>query len=237
MGDTPARKPGASPGRPQGLFECHPPPEMIRPSEEEPLGWGLPCGHPRIRRRSLAPLGPRPPAGQAAGPRARPSVTRSARSAPLRGTEAHPRPRLSSGFLEARPRGRSRIRPPKKEIPQGIPSGRSASAKRVRVRPSGSGPCTSSPGGDPSDSEPALRLPPYDRRRVSRGPTWSPEEVARLRDLFPGARTAELAPKFGRSVHALEQKAHQLGILKTVELRAAIQRAGRLSWAPTRAPG
>lgn len=57
-----------------------------------------------------------------------------------------------------------------------------------------------------------------------RMPRWSPAEVARLRDLYPGADNLEVARQLGRSVAAVANKANLLGLQKSPSLLARIGR-------------
>ena len=48
-----------------------------------------------------------------------------------------------------------------------------------------------------------------------RMPRWTPDEVARLREIYPDKTNLEIARTLGRSVTSIANKAHQLGLSKS----------------------
>ncbi|MFO1032258.1 MAG: hypothetical protein U1F60_14355 [Planctomycetota bacterium] len=61
--------------------------------------------------------------------------------------------------------------------------------------------------------------------RGRRMPRWTPQEVERLRRLYPERGNLDVARELGRTVTSVANKAHQLGLHKDAELLSRIGRA------------
>lgn len=62
-----------------------------------------------------------------------------------------------------------------------------------------------------------------------RMPRWSDDEVAKLRELYPVRQNLEIAREIGRSVTSVANKAHQLGLKKSEQIRKRIGAANAAS--------
>lgn len=69
-----------------------------------------------------------------------------------------------------------------------------------------------------------------------RMPRWTPEEVERLRTLYPGRGNLDVARELGRTVTSVANKAHQLGLHKDAAMLTKIGRAN-VGWRHGQAGG